>query len=1486
MKNIILKSCLIALCLICGLGNAWGETVTFTTNAYNGKGGASGSGGIATATISGVTLSSTKAYYTEAHIREYSGGTITLSSENKITQIEITSTASGTSSYGPGKISLKSGCNGTYSYSGTVGTWKYNSGANEIVFNCDAQFRWTKMVVTYESSTPTARTVTFDAGTNGTCSTNSLTEASAGAGVTLPSCTPHTNYTFVGWSTSSTPSSADAGTAGANYKPSADCTLYAYYTYQAPTYTVTLGDNSSSLTETEGGAGVTLPKREDVGNYTFAGWSETNISTETTTAPTIIEVGTYHPTSNITLYPVYTRSEGGSTSGWVEVTTDPIEEGDYVILGESSNSGNTHYIMKASISSNRFENSTININSSVTPNTLAAEPNDNSIWHISKPDDYYRIQNGTKYAGGTNSKNQGALLTDSSADLAKWIISISDKTIINYGRQSKTDPNNKYLSNNGEYGWATYASTGGTAPRLFKHETGTTYYISDPTSADPIDATWSVDPASVTVTEGSIATATIDTNYDGTLSVVSNDESKATVTINDKVITVTGVAAGTTTLTVTGAATSNFNAISKTIDVTVTASSATTPAFAYFEETATINIGEVLEAKDYCGTIASDAGFDDYSISTAVCSAIGAADGQKISDDYACIYSKVSFKKAGTYVVHVTAPAVAGKYTASEGYITVTVNSSEENVVFDFNSTAGLSALGINVPTSGEAGANNLAEYYYNGAILMQNTNGSTPNREYYEGEDGIDLRVYNNSSLTFSGATITKIVITGKGMGSMSANDGNVNIAENGTATWTGSSSSVVLSPNASANMRTITVYYNPATVPSTYDVIYDGNSCGGNTVTGTPSDDNAYTANASVNVASSTALTRTGYTFTGWNTKSNGTGTPLTAEGTFNIAANTVIYAQWLINSYVVTMTAPENGSFTVSDGTNDIASGASVEYKKKLTLTATPETGYKFKRFVITPEGGEPIYKTNTSSDYTMGAANVTISAEFQALNTYTINWSVNGALLITEELTEGSDVTAPTEQEIKDALPDGVEKVFTGWVITPTVDADSEPEYVTPSNATANATYYAVFAKKTGSGSGTGGDYVLVESDLGTAWAGDYLIVYSDDVFADGRVGGTDGLGKAQSHVDPNDALSLDKKTVTSAWGDTYHVTLEEIAKNPNTYVLKTQDGKYSYQTSNKNGLAVTENKNTAAVYPITVTFNSNANISLALGGSAAGAVFHYNNNVGSTGEMFRFYKDGGQQPIYLYKKSATTGGTTYSDFTTLPYLQLNEANTSIVALENALSDKVEVARTMKADTWNTFCLPFSLTEEEIESQLGENAEVMELSSFSVTGEDADQILHMSFTAAETIEAGKLYMVCLPEGKSTITVEKKEINTTTAPNSHYDGEGYTLDFVGTYTYLEGSKNEYVPYDTFIISSNKFLYVNSNAKLKGFRGYIKAVETSTGNPVKALSFGVVDPLTGISNVEIEGLNNVRIYNLQGQMMNKLQKGINIVNGKKVIR
>ena len=90
-------------------------------------------------------------------------------------------------------------------------------------------------------------------------------------------------------------------------------------------------------------------------------------------------------------------------------------------------------------------------------------------------------------------------------------------------------------------------------------------------SSTPVDATWSVNPEDISVKVSKKATAEITTNYNGTLSVTSNNNAIATATYANGIITVEGVAEGTTKLTITGDATSKYNAIDKTIDVAVTA---------------------------------------------------------------------------------------------------------------------------------------------------------------------------------------------------------------------------------------------------------------------------------------------------------------------------------------------------------------------------------------------------------------------------------------------------------------------------------------------------------------------------------------------------------------------------------------------------------------------------------------------------------------------------------------------------------------------------------------------------------------------------------------------------------------------------------------------------------------------------------------------------------------------------------------------------
>lgn len=123
-------------------------------------------------------------------------------------------------------------------------------------------------------------------------------------------------------------------------------------------------------------------------------------------------------------------------------------------------------------------------------------------------------------------------------------------------------------------------------------------------SSEPVNASWSVEPASVSVKASKTATATITTNYDGTLSVSSANSSIATATINGKVITVTGVAGGNTTLNVTGAVTSSYNAINKTIDVTVTANAR--PENEIFYESFDTNNGTGGNDNQWSGSIASN----------------------------------------------------------------------------------------------------------------------------------------------------------------------------------------------------------------------------------------------------------------------------------------------------------------------------------------------------------------------------------------------------------------------------------------------------------------------------------------------------------------------------------------------------------------------------------------------------------------------------------------------------------------------------------------------------------------------------------------------------------------------------------------------------------------------------------------------------------------------------------------------------------------
>ena len=160
-------------------------------------------------------------------------------------------------------------------------------------------------------------------------------------------------------------------------------------------YTVTFNPGTgvcgtSSLTESNPSAGVTLPTAISPcpSDWTFAGWSTTEITAETTTAPQLYAEGsTYHPMANETLYAVYQKQDG--------------EQGDEFKL--SIDVDGLKYVGKRT-GNNSFLNSEENIADAAVLG-MEATGNDNEYF-------LYYYQNDTKtYIGGTGS-NTTLLFTE------------------------------------------------------------------------------------------------------------------------------------------------------------------------------------------------------------------------------------------------------------------------------------------------------------------------------------------------------------------------------------------------------------------------------------------------------------------------------------------------------------------------------------------------------------------------------------------------------------------------------------------------------------------------------------------------------------------------------------------------------------------------------------------------------------------------------------------------------------------------------------------------------------------------------------------------------------------------------------------------------------------------------------------------------------------------------------------------------------------
>jgi uncharacterized repeat protein (TIGR02543 family) len=154
---------------------------------------------------------------------------------------------------------------------------------------------------------------------------------------------------------------------------------------------------------------------------------------------------------------------------------------------------------------------------------------------------------------------------------------------------------------------------------------------------------------------------------------------------------------------------------------------------------------------------------------------------------------------------------------------------------------------------------------------------------------------------------------------------------------------------------------------------VQYNGN---GKTAGTPPTDPIGYPEGTSVTVLGSADLVRTGYTFAGWNTASNGSGTTYQAGSTFAIGAtDVVLYAKWN-SALTYTISYSGNGQTSGTAPTNQTKTH-SVDITLATNSGNLARTGYTFAGWNTLPDGSGTNYPV--SFNYTSDA-NLTLYAKW--------------------------------------------------------------------------------------------------------------------------------------------------------------------------------------------------------------------------------------------------------------------------------------------------------------------------------------------------------------------------------------------------------------------------------------------------------------------------------------------------------------------------
>lgn len=230
------------------------------------------------------------------------------------------------------------------------------------------------------------------------------------------------------------------------------------------------------------------------------------------------------------------------------------------------------------------------------------------------------------------------------------------------------------------------------------------------------------------------------------------------------------------------------------------------------------------------------------------------------------------------------------------------------------------------------------------------------------------------------------------------------------------------------------------------------------------------------------------------------------------------------------------------------------------------------------------------------------------------------------------------------------------------------------------------------------------------------------------------------------------------------------------------------------------------------------------------------------------------------------------------YSKLPSFALDESkdNAETISSNADKTVNVNLARTLKADVWNTFCVPFDVT---VAGSPLEGATIKQIASVE---EKTDCAVINFEDAPATLEAGKAYLVRTATAIVNPTFNGVTVKNVTPANCSRN-ENYQL--IGIYSPLNINASLYGKVFG-INNQDKLAKVKENTSIKGMRAYFLLANSAAA---AKLNFG--GELTGIDAVDNgEAVMTGKVYNLNGQYVGNslegLKKGVYVVNGKKVLK